>query len=71
MMVKVSEQIPTSFQRAFVGVMCTVIGLSLGMSAASSLGVTINNIGFWNDMAIASIASLFSYFLGGNMYSKK
>ena len=67
---KVSEQIPTLFQRAFVGVMITVIGLSLGISVLHSFGIEIKDVEYWRTMAVASITSLFSYFLGGNMRSK-
>ena len=68
---RVTEEVPTLFQRAFVGVMITVIAVSLGMSIIHSFGVDVRDIEYWRTMAVAAITSLFSYFLGGNMYSKK
>ena len=60
----------TLFQRSFVGIMITVIGLSLGLSVLHSFGTEIRDIEWWRTMAVASITSLFTYFLGGTMRSK-
>jgi len=68
---RVTEEVPTLFQKSFVGIMITVIALSLGISVIHSFGVDVRDIEYWRTMAVASITSLFSYFLGGNMYSKK